>query len=227
VRGEVKMKSSFNACCALCALVLGAVGCAEPEVHTERAVIADAVQSLTVDVGSGDVHVRGDDVQEVNVIARVEGASNHLGHALTGGKLSLVDDCHENHCSVDIDVVVPAGVAVEVHTGSGDIALAALLGSILVRTGSGDVLGSELAGVGLSVETGSGDVTLGVSEPAERIHVETHAGDIALGVPSGRYRLNVATLAGDAVVRDVSNDASAPASLEAITRAGDVAVRGH
>jgi hypothetical protein len=156
VHGEVKMKSAFNACSALLAFGLGAVGCAEPEVHTERAVFADAVQSVTVDVGSGDVRVRGDDVGEVNVTARVEGASNHLGHALTGGKLSLVDDCHENHCSVDIDVVVPAGVAVEVHTGSGDIALDALLGSILVRTGSGDVLGSELAGVELSVETGSG-----------------------------------------------------------------------
>ena len=88
-----------------------AAGCGDTNVHHEHAVITEPVQSLTVDVGSGDIHLRGDDVAEVTVDARIEGDSNHLGHALTDGQLSLVDDCHENHCGVDITAVVPAFVA--------------------------------------------------------------------------------------------------------------------
>lgn len=221
------MKAQLEAIAGILALALGAVGCAEPEVHTEQAVIDEAVESVTIDVGSGDVRVTGADVSAVTVAARIEGASNHLGHALTGGKLSLVDDCHESHCSVDLDAVVPAGVAVEVHTGSGDVALDALLGSILVQTGSGDVHGSALAGADLSVDSGSGDLNVEVNEPAERIHLETHAGDIALEVPAGSYRLNVGTRTGDRSLRRVSNDSDAPGSIDAFTNAGDVAVSGY
>jgi hypothetical protein len=211
----------------LVGLLLAAAGCAEPETHTERAVIEEPVESLTVAVHSGDIRIFGGDVAGVTATARIEGPSNHLGHALTGGKLTLVDDCHENHCDVDLSVTVPSGVSVAVQVGSGDLELDDMLGTIDVATGSGDILGHGLAGADLNAETGSGDVALGVSEPAERIHVRTHSGDVLLGVPAGAYRLNVETSSGDRHLDDVSNDARAAGSIDAFTSAGDVAIRGY
>lgn len=209
------------------ALLLAAAGCAEPETHTEHVVIEEPVKSLTIDVRSGDINIYGGDNAEVTATARIEGASNHLGHALTGGKLTLVDDCHENHCDVDVSVAVPSGVSVEVHVGSGDLEVDDMLGAISLETGSGDILGYDLAGADLSAETGSGDVALDVSEPAERIHVRAHSGDVLVGVPAGAYRLNVGTSSGDRHLNDVSNDSSAPGSIDVFTSSGDVAIRGY
>ena len=212
---------------AVLALAPIAVGCADPDVHTESAVIDESIDSLTIDLGSGDVQIQGGDVSSVTVTARIEGASNHLGHALTGGRLTLVDDCHENHCSVDIDAVVPAGVPIEVHSGSGDLELEAMLGTIRVRTGSGDILGWDLAGADLDAQSGSGDVKLEVGVTAERIHVQTGAGDVSLGVPTGSYRLSVETSSGDRHISDVANDSGASGSIDVFTGSGGVAVRGH
>ncbi|HEX5098722.1 MAG TPA: DUF4097 family beta strand repeat-containing protein [Polyangiaceae bacterium] len=208
-------------------MLLAAAGCAEPETHTERTVIEEPVDSLTVDVRSGDVHIYGGDVSEVTATATIVGGSNHLGHSFTGGKLTLVDVCHENHCSVDVSVEVPSGVSVTVQVASGDLELYEMLGAINVATGSGDILGYGLAGAALDAETGSGDVALEVSEPAERIHVRTHSGDVSLGVPAGAYRLDVGTNSGDRHVSDVSNDSRASGSIDVFTGSGDVAIRGY
>ncbi|HEV8547771.1 MAG TPA: DUF4097 family beta strand repeat-containing protein, partial [Polyangiaceae bacterium] len=198
--------------------------CAAPDTHTEHAVIDEPVTSVTVNVRSGDIHLRGADVGTVSATARIEGDANHLGHALTGGKLSLVDDCHENHCSVDIDVTLPAGVEVEIEAGSGDLALEGLLGSVQVHTSSGDIVGHDLSGAALSAETGSGDVALEIGEPAENIRVEAGSGDIALGVPAGSYRLRAATSSGDRRVERVVDDPDASASIDATTSSGDVVI---
>lgn len=208
-------------------LLLAATGCAEPETHTESTVIEEPVERLTVDVRSGDVRIYGDDVSKVTATARIEGDSNHLGHALTDGKLTLVDDCHEHHCNVDVSVTVPNGVSLDLRVGSGDLEVHDMLGTVRLDTGSGDILGHGLAGADLSAETGSGDVGLVVAEPAERIHVRTHSGDVLLGVPAGAYRLSVGTSSGDRHLSDVSNDSDAPGSIDVFTSSGDVAIHGY
>jgi DUF4097 and DUF4098 domain-containing protein YvlB len=190
-------------------------------------VIDDPVESLTVNVGSGDIRIYGGEVSEVTAEARIQGPSNHLGHALTDGKLTLVDDCHENHCNVDIAVTVPSGVSVTLEVGSGDLELDDMLGTIGASTGSGDILGHGLAGASLDAQTGSGDVALDILEPAEQIQVRTHSGDVLLGVPAGAYRINVETSAGDRHLNHVSNDSNAPGSIDVFTNAGDVAIHGY
>ena len=204
-----------------------AAACSEPDVHTEHVVIDDQVESISVLVGSGDLRLRGADVATVDVTARIEGPSNHLGRTLSGAQLLLFDDCHERQCSVDVTAVVPSGVPVELHTDSGDVKLDDLLATIAVHTGSGDILGSDLGGADLRAETGSGDVTLDVTEPAEQVHVRTGSGDVALAVPSGGYSLSVTTGAGDHEVDGVSNDSGAPGSIEVFTGSGDVVIHGY
>ena len=92
--------------------------------------------------------------------ARIEGDSNHLGHSLEDGHLFLFDECNDDECSVDITASIPAGVPVEIRTGSGDIGVDDLLGTLSLHTGSGDIEGWGLGGTDLVATTGSGDVDL-------------------------------------------------------------------
>jgi DUF4097 and DUF4098 domain-containing protein YvlB len=161
------------------------------------------------------------------VSARVEGDSNRLGHSLVDGHLALFDDCNDDPCSVDIGATVPTGVPIELRTGSGDCTLDGLLGTLSIHTGSGDIDGWALAGTELDATTGSGDVRLDVTAPAERVHVRTGSGDVFLDVPSGSYDLRVDTGSGDEHFHSVSNDSSAPGTLEITTGSGDVTIRGH
>jgi DUF4097 and DUF4098 domain-containing protein YvlB len=173
------------------------------------------------------VTLRGADVSDVAVSARIEGTTNHLGHGFNDGKLTLVDDCHESHCSVDLTATVPAGVALEVHTGSGDLLVVGMLGAIALHTGSGDIDGRGLAGTDLVADTGSGDVALGIADPAERVHVKTGSGDVLLDVPGGSYDLRVGTGSGDRSFSGLVDDPSATSVLEVTTGSGDVTIRGH
>jgi hypothetical protein len=204
-----------------------AAGCYEPDRHTERASFEEGVESVSVDVGSGDLTLRGSDVVGVTVTARIEGDANHLGHALDDGHLALFDECNDDLCSVDIDATLPAGVPIELHTSSGDIHIDGMLGTLSLHTGSGDIEGFHLSGADLVAVTGSGDVALDVIAPTERIELRTGSGDIHLDVPSGAYSLRVDTGSGDTSIRDITDDPDAPRTLDVTTGSGDVTIRGH
>jgi hypothetical protein len=221
------MRSFFRQIRATLLLQIAAAGCYSADRHTERASFDDSVESVSVDVGSGDLTLRGSDVALVTVTARVEGDANHLGHSLSDGHLALFDDCHDDHCSVDINAIIPAGVPVELHTSSGDIHLDGMQGTLSINTGSGDIQGWGLSGADLVAFTGSGDMRLDVTAPAERIHVSTGSGDVHLDVPSGPYALRIDTGSGDISIRGITDDAGAANTLEVTTGSGDVTIGGH
>lgn len=217
--------SSHRAFVAL--LALGAAfGCHAP-THEEPLSVAEPVLALNVDVGSGDLHIVGADVSGAEVLAKVEGDSNHLGYELSEGRLSLFEDCHEQPCGVNISARVPAAIPFEIHTGSGDVRIEGALDQLHVNAGSGDVEGVDIAGLDLQIKTGSGDIDLSVFDPTEYVSVRAGSGDVQLAVPAGTYRLNVDTGSGDRSVKGVANDAEAAASIAIDTGSGDVRVRGR
>jgi hypothetical protein len=209
-----------------CVLLTLASAC-HTETHEEHLDIEEPVVSLEVDVGSGDLEIVGAGVDEVNVSAKIEGASNHLGHSLEDGRLTLFDDCNEVLCGVNITAFVPAAVPVVLRTGSGDVRARGTRAEVWMRTGSGDIDAHELLGIRVHAETGSGDVALRVQAPAENVVVRTGSGDVELVVPRGGYRLSVSTGSGDEDVDGVHDDAAAPGSIEVDTGSGDVKVRGR
>lgn len=197
------------------------------DVHQEELRIEQAPEALAIDVGSGDVAIFGADVSEVNVTAKVQGPKNHVGHDLRDGRLTLFDDCNEEPCSVDLTVLVPAQTALNLRTGSGDVQLGDTRADVVLKTGSGDIAGSNLGGLDFSAETGSGDVAFDVLPQANRLHVRTGSGDVALRVASGSYRIAIATGSGDQRVAGVSNDASAASAIDVTTGSGDVSIQGR
>jgi DUF4097 and DUF4098 domain-containing protein YvlB len=211
----------------LIACLGGLAGCYEPEVHYESAVIADPVYEITLDVGAGDLSLRGADVSAVTVDARIEGPTNHLAYRLEEGQLTVFDECNEDHCSMDMRVLLPESLPLRVRTGSGDIQVERTLGALLLRTGSGDILGSRVLGAELDAETGSGDVIVDAPGDVGRIRVKTGSGDVDLDVLSGAYQLNVSTGSGDRQVRGIEDVSDAPRSIDVRTGSGDVVIEGH
>ncbi|MEY4544146.1 MAG: hypothetical protein RL685_341 [Pseudomonadota bacterium] len=210
----------------LAAVALSAACALEP-THDEPLAVEQPVLALSVNVGSGDLHIVGADVSGANVVARVQGDRNHLGYELSEGRLSLFEDCHEDPCAVSIAAIVPAAIPFEIRTGSGDVRIEGALEQLLVDVGSGDVEGIDLAGRDLRVKSGSGDIDLSVFDPTEVVSVRAGSGDVSLAVPSGSYRLSVDTGSGDRSVKGIIDDASAGASIAVDTGSGDVRVRGR
>jgi hypothetical protein len=128
------------------------------------------------------------------------------------GFWDLFHDMEWPSSEVKIAVQVPAGLALEVRTSSGDVDCTGLATPVRIASTSGDVR-IAAAGGDVEIETASGDVNAG---DVGRIHVRTTSGDADLvGV---RGPVDVHTTSGDVTVRDAAD------SLMLGTVSGDVEV---
>jgi DUF4097 and DUF4098 domain-containing protein YvlB len=134
--------------------------------------------------------------------------------------------------SLDVVVTVPSGTAVtcdvrsghvsaqgplgslEVRTASGDVRFDDVEGDVAVKTASGDVRGHRVGG-DLSVHSASGDVA--VTLVAGGVVIRTASGDLVLGEAEGPVRAT--TMSGDLQIR-----ALAGPSAELRSVSGDVEV---
>jgi hypothetical protein len=154
----------------------------------------DGVRRVLIDNGSGDVAIRVGDVRSATVHQRFEYRWGEPDESVSvdGGTL-LLGDCG-SWCSVDYDVVVPAGTEVhgevqsgdlelvgvasaEIHASSDDVTIRQVEGPVRVVASSGDVRLSDIGGR-VDAEVSSGDLTGdGLRGP-----VDAHAssGDITL-----------------------------------------------
>ena len=132
---------------------------------------------------------------------------------------------------VQLELQVPAGLAVRVNTASGDVRAASLAGAIGVTVASGDVSLSDLRGPA-TVQTVSGDVEL---ERVAGARVRTTSGDVSAG---GVGPLDCTTVSGDIEVKGARDSLAlgsesgdltvedAPAGIRARSTSGELVVRG-
>jgi DUF4097 and DUF4098 domain-containing protein YvlB len=134
--------------------------------------------------------------------------------------------------SVDVEVELPSGSAVDVRTGAGDVAAAGLLGDVRATTGAGDLTLHEVGTA--SLKSGSGDISL--QSTRGDASAKTGSGDISIGSAGGRLDLvsgsgDISLRRSDAGVkaRTGSGDLHIGAStgdLELVTGTGDVELKG-
>lgn len=171
------------------------------------------ITSIRVLPGSGDVVVRGTgpaSEARIKRVVRYQGGEPTARYEIKGSELVLDTDCGDR-CSVSYEVTVPAGVAVQGESGSGDVELSRV-GTVDLRLGSGDMrLAGATGTVGL--ETGSGDIE--VSEASAAVRLRTGSGDIAA------RRLGGAVDA-ESGSGDVTVELDKPASARANANSGDV-----
>ncbi|MFE9465020.1 DUF4097 domain-containing protein [Streptomyces virginiae] len=161
------------------------------------------------------------------------------GHQVSGGVLTFTNGCSTS-CYIDYRLEVPASAkvtlesdsgditvtgvaAAEVEADSGDVRAEDIAGPLKIRTTSGEITATGLAGPATSVRSDSGDVRLHFAKAPSSVLAETTSGDVGLKVPAAPYRLAVSTTSG---ARDVTlpDDASAPSRLSARTTSGDVRI---
>lgn len=169
-------------------------------VRTERFDVGDA-PALSVDVRSGSVDVRVGESGRITV--RLDGpdveqwATTQLGDTVT---VEAPARRSWRVRSIRLLVDVPEGTDVDVQSASADVTTSGSLGSVRVRTASGDVRSARSSR--LEVRTASG--------AAEAREVEagavcsTASGDVAVGRVGGR--LAVTTASGDVHVELATDD---------------------
>lgn len=211
-------------------------------------VVSEHCGTVAIQLDAGDVSVVRADVADVQISWGSTGIADAPSVSATvdeDGVLWLTGDCSQGlSCGVDVALLVPSGVSLDVQTGSGDvvlsgtnggarvetgsgdIALVCVSGELDLHTGAGDIAGSCLQSEVVTAHTGSGDVALGWTGPVWDAQITAGSGDVVLSVPLGAYDLDLATGSGDLVLIGITPDETADAHLAVTTSSGDVVVSG-
>ena len=220
-------------------------------VRTETRTFAGTVAAVRVTEDLGDVKVRvAEPGEQVQAMARItESFDNGVWSAeLTGRTLVVDGSCRQRgislfDCQVDLTLVVPAGIPVEIEsntgdlsvdggfsavdarTNTGDIVVRRATGPVQLRTNTGDVRSLATSATALTARTTTGDVRLVFDVAPRTVTTQTNTGDVKVLVPDdgGAYSVVTETDTGDETV-DVGNIPSAANKISAKTNTGDVTV---
>jgi DUF4097 and DUF4098 domain-containing protein YvlB len=190
---------------------------------------------LYVEVGRGTVHVTPTDTTEA--VVRLTGRDAHEVEVEQSGREIRVVAPRQragffggDH-SLAVEVTVPLESELAVKTGSADVTVDGTVGSTHVKTGSGDIRMTDLAGPGL-LETGSGDITLDVANA--ELRVKSGSGDVrvrhaesAVAVSTGSGDVEIGASNGPAAVKTGSGDlrvVDAHSDVSLMTGSGDLLV---
>ncbi|MCH9688746.1 MAG: DUF4097 domain-containing protein [Deltaproteobacteria bacterium] len=214
-----------------CSLLLSLAGCdGDRRVATvERGFEVDGFATLLLDQREGDLTVIGEqDRESITVVAELRAArlsdaqDDEAERALRVGLTELdpttariaagLDDAPRGYY-VDVTVIVPSYMTMEVSDESGD-ATFENLAALTLDDRSGDVRISDIQGT-VVIDDDSGDM-----------HVTNVGGDLVITDDSGD--LGIRDVGGDLLVRDTSGDIvvdGVAGGAEIDDRSGDIVVR--
>jgi DUF4097 and DUF4098 domain-containing protein YvlB len=178
-------------------LMLAAEGTFDKTLHVS------GTATLSLNTGSGYVHVTPGSDNEIHIIGHVH--ANRWGGGDWGSPEDRVKEVVANppieqsgnvitvgkhtsyhNVSIDYDVTTPKGTSLEANSGSGDLRISDLGGSLKASTGSGSIEANGLSGP-VKLETGSGDIRAEMHS-APDVRAQTGSGSIRLrGVTGGLF----------------------------------------
>ncbi len=157
--------------------------------------------TLSVNTGSGYIHVSPGSDNEVHIIGHVHASSwGGFGSAedrvkevvanppieQSGNTITIGKHTSYHNVSIDYEVTTPKGTSLEANSGSGDLRLTDLGGSLKANTGSGNIETTGLSGR-VELQTGSGDIRAQIQSSPD-VKAQTGSGSIQLrGVTGGLY----------------------------------------
>jgi Putative adhesin len=222
------------------------------EKSFDRTLQVNGPVTLHVATGSGYIHVAPGSENQVRIVGHVKsrdsfwGGSSEdaVGRVATNppidqaGNIIRVGEDHGNdwshHVSIDYEITTPANTMLVAESGSGDLQLSNLNGTVKAHTGSGSIRADKL-GSGSRLETGSGTIeannltgatTLQTGSGEIRAQFSS-AGDVVAGTGSGDIKLEnvqgvVKAETGSGTL-EISGQPTAPWKLE--TGSGDISLR--
>lgn len=227
---------------AVLALVVAA--CVPSVAHAadytfQRDLTVNGDVTLNVCSGSGDIHVSGTGGNTVHIYGKIPTNTWHSWHLFgpstdemkrivanppiqQNGNIIHIgnhETC-EGHMfrdiSIDYEITAPKNAIVVADTGSGDIRIESISGSLHADTGSGDIRANGI-GSGSTLETGSG--TIDVQQAQGTIKASTGSGNVKIQ-NSQIQDARASTGSGDIVIGDVHGSLSAGTGSGNITAIG-------
>ncbi|MGJ9414344.1 DUF4097 family beta strand repeat-containing protein [Aeromicrobium sp. CF4.19] len=183
-----------------------AVSVAMRDTETARSSVdATDLPQVVLRAESADVRIVEGDTEDIDIEASVTSGLLGTDYELRrrGPEIEIVSGCLavlNPGCGVEVTVTVPAGLPVEVATGSGDIVADGLGDRVLtLAAASGDIRARDLEVDELSATAADGDVDASfVGEPFA-VKASTDSGDVDLVMASGEreYQVDVLTETGE------------------------------
>lgn len=174
---------------AVAALALSTAACNAASGSFDRTLQVSGPVTIRVATGSGYIHVMPGDPSSVHIIGhvramglfnaqdRVRSVENNPPIEQSGSSINIGRRT-PNNVSIDYDITVPPNTELDAHTGSGDLRIANINGSVRASTGSGSVQADGLSGH-IVLRTGSGDIRASFDQSND-VKAQTGSGSIAL-----------------------------------------------
>jgi hypothetical protein len=222
------------------------------EKSFDRTLSVNGPVTLRVSTGSGYIRVSPGSDNQVHVVGHVKSNNTWWGGSSDdavakvaanppidqAGNIIRVGDDHGNdwtrHVSIDYEITTPANTMLVAQSGSGDLQLSNINGTVKASTGSGSIHAEKL-GSGSRLETGSGTIDASslmgsttLQTGSGEIHAQLgSAGDVVAGTGSGDIKLEnvqgaVKAETGSGSL-DISGQPTAPWKLE--TGSGEISLR--
>lgn len=170
------------------------------------------IGKLTLDVGAGSLGVIGSEDNDTRIQVRAQACADSRSqleeldvlHERRGDAWVIRTDIPEQRFSIfsllggnysariDIDVMVPAGMLLEIDDGSGDISIRDFRGELRIDDGSGDMELRNIDG-SVEIEDGSGD-----------IEIDGVGGDVVIE-DDGSGDIDVRNVRGDFIARNTGS----------------------
>ncbi|MFG3285226.1 DUF4097 domain-containing protein [Streptomyces sp. NPDC048111] len=212
---------------------------------------AHTVNAVDVDAGAARLTVTAGPARHVSLGGTLTWSLKEprIERTWHGDTLQLTTRCdgfvdqYVRTCKADLDLAVPAGVRLTVHTGSGDLKIRDLTGSVDVhsgsaaiklyglsgpvraKVGSGELQARQLTSPDVSLRTGSGSIDASFAAAPRQVKADTGSGSVSVTVPEGaRYRVVGTTGSGSRSIQEELPDATSPRTLDVSSGSGSVSV---
>jgi hypothetical protein len=194
-------------------LSLAAASAFAADSNFERTLSAGSSPNISISTGSGYIRLHPGSGDQIHIIGHVHSSHGWMsggGDAdsrvqqivsnppiVQNGNDVTIGERHNNdlfrNISIDYEITLPRGSAINSTTGSGDVEIQDVGASVKAQSGSGSVRVHGVQGM-TSLGTGSGDIELQQTGPGD-VKAETGSGSIRLHGISGA--LKASTGSGD------------------------------
>lgn len=199
----------------------------------ERTLPVSGPVVVDVRTGSGDIQIKTGPAGTVRVVGRIHARGVALSESAASrvsaiekappieqaGTTIRIGDRGNNpvyqHVSISYEITVPANTQIQSTTGSGDLTIGNMRGSITAQTGSGNIDIAETGG-DVHAQTGSGDIRARAVGGTIRAH--TGSGDIEIR-QTARADAEMQTGSGDVQLILADN-----AAFDLVARTGSGAI---
>lgn len=220
-----------------------------------RTLQVSGTPDVEISTGSGDITIHNGSDSTITINARIKASDQWFGGTLSAdekvkrvennppvtqnGSMVIIGRINDpelrRNVSISYDVTVPAISHVRSESGSGNVSIDGVSGSVKMTSGSGNITGKHL-GDEVRISTGSGDIRIDTAKGPVRanagsgsieadgvggaFYAETGSGDITLR-QTAPGTVTAKTGSGNVRLRNVSG------GLEAHSGSGDIEIEGQ